>query len=122
VNPGRKVVHRLYDQRGLATVDLMSLADEDLGFPLEVRHHRESGVGRTLDESRVSATEKLLEPATLAAPSDDPAEVAEARKRRVSDLDRLDPGVKRLVNPHVYHVSVTRRLADLKTRLIEETL
>jgi len=44
------------------------------------------------------------------------------RKRRVSDLDRLDPGVKRLVNPHVYHVSVTRRLADLKTRLIEETL
>jgi nicotinate phosphoribosyltransferase len=48
--------------------------------------------------------------------------VAEARKRRVSDLERLDPGVKRLVNPHVYHVSVTRRLADLKTRLIEETL
>jgi len=122
VNPGRKLVHRLYDERGLATVDLMSLADEDLSFPLEVRHHRETGMGRTLDESRVSATEHLLEPATLAAPSDDPAEVAEARKRRVSDLDRLDSGVKRLVNPHVYHVSVTRRLADLKTRLIEETL
>ena len=122
VNPGRKRVHRLYDQRGLATVDLMGLADERLGFPLEVRHHRETGIGRTLDESRVSATEELLEPATLAAPSDDPAVVAEARKRRVSDLERLDPGVKRLVNPHVYHVSVTRRLADLKTRLIEETL
>jgi nicotinate phosphoribosyltransferase len=122
VNPGRKRVHRLYDQRGLATVDLMGLADERLGFPLEVRHHRETGIGRTLDESRVSATEELLEPATLAAPSDDPAVVAEARKRRVSDLERLDPGVKRLVNPHVYHVSVTRRLADLRTRLIEETL
>ena len=122
VNPGRKRVHRLYDQRGLATVDLMGLADERLGFPLEVRHHRETGIGRTLDESRVSATEELLERATLVAPSDDPAVVAEARKRRVSDLERLDPGVKRLVNPHVYHVSVTRRLADLKTRLIEETL
>jgi len=122
VNPGRKRVHRLYDERGLATVDLMSLSDEDLQFPLEVRHHRETGIGRTLDESRVSATEELLEPVTLTAPSDDPAVVAEARKRRVSDLDRLDPGVKRLVNPHVYHVSVTRRLADLKTRLIEETI
>ncbi len=122
VNPGRKRVHRLYDQRGLATVDLMGLADEALQFPLEVRHHRETGIGRTLDESRVSATEELLEPVTLAAPSDDPAVVAEARKRRVSDLERLDPGVKRLVNPHVYHVSVTRRLADLKTRLIEETI
>ena len=122
VNPGRKLVHRLYDQRGLATVDLMSLADEALEFPLEVRHHREAGIGRTLDDSQVSVTEALLEPATLAAPSDDPAVVSEARKRRVSDLDRLDPGVKRLVNPHVYHVSVTRRLADLKTRLIEETV
>jgi nicotinate phosphoribosyltransferase len=120
VNPGRKLVHRLYDERGLATVDVMSLADEDLQFPLDVRHCRETGIGRTLDESRVSAIEELLEPATLTAPSDDPAVVAEARKRRVSDLDRLDPGVKRLVNPHVYHVSVTRRLADLKTRLIEE--
>jgi nicotinate phosphoribosyltransferase len=37
-------------------------------------------------------------------------------------LERLDPGVKRLVNPHVYHVSVTRRLADLKARLIAEAL
>jgi nicotinate phosphoribosyltransferase len=122
MNPGRKRVHRLYDQRGLATVDLMALADETLGFPLEMRHHRETGIGRTLDESNVSATEELLEPVSLAAPSDDPAVVAEARKRRVSDLERLDPGVKRLVNPHVYHVSVTRRLADLKTRLIEETV
>jgi nicotinate phosphoribosyltransferase len=100
----------------------MALADETLGFPLEMRHHRETGIGRTLDESNVSATEELLEPVSLAAPSDDPAVVAEARKRRVSDLERLDPGVKRLVNPHVYHVSVTRRLADLKTRLIEETV
>ena len=49
-------------------MDLMGLADERLGFPLEVRHHRETASGRTLDESRVSATEELLEPATLAAP------------------------------------------------------
>jgi nicotinate phosphoribosyltransferase len=38
----------------------------------------------------------------------------------VADLERLDPGVKRLVNPHVYHVSVTRRLAELKSRLAAE--
>jgi nicotinate phosphoribosyltransferase len=121
VNPGRKRVHRLYDQRGLATVDLMSLADETLEFPLEIRHHHEHGVARILDRSRVTSTEELLEPVRLEPPVDDPALVAEARKRRVSDLERLDPGVKRLVNPHVYHVSVTRRLAELKARLIEET-
>ncbi|MGH8913181.1 MAG: nicotinate phosphoribosyltransferase [Acidimicrobiia bacterium] len=120
INPGRKRVRRIYDQRGLATVDLMSLADEDLDYPLEVHHHRESGVSRVLEQSRVSAVEDLLEPARLAAPVDDPEVVAEARKRRVADLDRLDLGVKRLVNPHVYHVSVTKRLADLKARLVAE--
>jgi hypothetical protein len=30
--------------------------------------------------------------------------------------------VKRLVNPHVYHVSVTRALSVLKARLIAETV
>jgi nicotinate phosphoribosyltransferase len=122
VNPGRKRVHRLYDQRGLATVDLMSLVDEELEYPLEVHHHRDSGVARVLERSRVSASEELLEKTRLEPPVDDPAVVAEARKRRVADLERLDPGVKRLVNPHVYHVSVTRRLAELKAQVIAETL
>jgi len=122
VNPGRKRVHRLYDGRGLATVDVMSLADEDLEYPLQVHHHQDSGVTRVIESDRVSASEEVLERAILAAPGDDPAVITEARRRRVSDLGRLDPGVKRLVNPHVYHVSVTRRLADLKARLIAEAL
>ncbi len=117
VNPGRKVVRRLYDQRGLANVDLMSLADEDLAYPLQIHHHHETGISRTLEQARVSEVEQLLEKALLEPPVDDPAVVSEARIRRVADLERLDPGVKRLVNPHVYHVSITRRLADLKRDL-----
>ena len=42
------------------------------------------------------------------------------RQRREADLARLDPGVRRLVNPHIYHVSLTDAVADLRTRLIEE--
>jgi nicotinate phosphoribosyltransferase len=122
VNPGRKQVRRLYDRRGLATVDLMSLHDEGLEFPLAVLHHHEFGITRVLDEAKVSSTEELLEETSLEAPADDPAVVTEARKRRVADLERLDPGVKRLVNPHVYHVSVTRALSELKVRLIAETV
>jgi len=120
VNPGRKRLHRFYDERGLATVDLMSLADETLDYPLEVQHHRDAAVARVLDTSHVSGAEELLESTRLEAPADDPAVVAEARKRRVADLERLHPGVKRLVNPHVYHVSITRRLAELKAGLISE--
>ena len=41
------------------------------------------------------------------------------RVQRQADLDRLDPGVKRLVNPHAYHVSLTRDLWSLKQGLID---
>jgi nicotinate phosphoribosyltransferase len=40
------------------------------------------------------------------------------RLRRRDDLDRLDPGVRRLVNPHIYHVSLTRAVKDLQTSLV----
>ena len=32
--------------------------------------------------------------------------------------ERLDPGVRRLVNPHLYHVSLTPALWDLKQDLV----
>ncbi|MEA2011411.1 MAG: hypothetical protein U9N78_11960, partial [Actinomycetota bacterium] len=35
------------------------------------------------------------------------------------DLHRLDPGVRRLVNPHVYHVSLTEQVKQLQGDLIE---
>ena len=44
----------------------------------------------------------------------------ELRRRRQADLDRLDEGVRRLVNPHIYHVSLTQQLWDLKQRLVAE--
>ena len=45
--------------------------------------------------------------------------VEEMRARRQADVERLDSGVRRLVNPHVYHVSLTERLWRLKQELIE---
>jgi nicotinate phosphoribosyltransferase len=33
---------------------------------------------------------------------------------------RLDPGVRRLVNPHIYHVSLTERLFALKEALVAQ--
>ena len=42
------------------------------------------------------------------------------RRQRDHDLERLDPGVKRLMYPHRYHVSLTEKLWQLKQDLIEE--
>jgi nicotinate phosphoribosyltransferase len=52
----------------------------------------------------------------------DPPALEEMRARRAEDVARLDPGVRRLINPHVYHVSLTERLWELKQALIEGTL
>jgi nicotinate phosphoribosyltransferase len=44
------------------------------------------------------------------------------RKQRVADIERLDAGVRRLINPHIYHVSLTQKLWDLKQGLIRSAL
>ena len=41
------------------------------------------------------------------------------RARREADMSRLDPGVRRLMNPHVYHVSLTQALWELKQETVE---
>lgn len=44
----------------------------------------------------------------------------EIRLRKQADLERLDPGIMRLVMPHNYHVSLSERLWQLKQELIQE--
>ena len=47
----------------------------------------------------------------------DPVPVEVLRRRRLADLKRLDPGVRRLVHPHLYHVSLSQALWDFKQDL-----
>ena len=43
------------------------------------------------------------------------------RQKRHNDLAKLDSGVKRVVNPHIYHVSLTNSLWELKQNLMKST-
>jgi nicotinate phosphoribosyltransferase len=120
INPGRKTVHRVYDQRGSATADVLAQAGEDLKGALDLYHPTEPATSRHLPAERISGIEALLEPVDLGARVDEREAVEKARERRRADLDRLDTGVRRLVNPHVYHVSLSRESFQLKQRVIEE--
>jgi nicotinate phosphoribosyltransferase len=117
VNPGRKQVARVYGQRGKAVADVLALADEELGAPLHVNHHSDPILERTI--TRISEVEQLLVPFST-EPVDQHEAILAARARRDADLERLDPGVRRLVNPHVYHVSLSDAVAEMKTTLIHE--
>jgi nicotinate phosphoribosyltransferase len=44
------------------------------------------------------------------------------RAVRETDIDALDPGVRRLMNPHIYHVSLSQKLWDLKQSLKKKAL
>jgi nicotinate phosphoribosyltransferase len=46
-------------------------------------------------------------------------DIEEMRRRRVEDVERLDPGVRRIMYPHIYHVSLSERLWNLKQELIK---
>jgi nicotinate phosphoribosyltransferase len=44
------------------------------------------------------------------------------RQQRDADVERLDPGVRRLMNPHIYHVSLSEKLWKTKQQLIASAL
>jgi nicotinate phosphoribosyltransferase len=122
INPGHKLAWRVYDRRGKATADLLSLDDED---PRQMErillhHPTEHTTYRALEREDVSEVQALLvdvlKDGRLVY---DLPSIEDMRARRRADVERLDSGVRRLVNPHVYHVSLTGRLWDLKQELIE---
>ncbi len=121
-NPGHKRIWRAYDERGKATADVMSLDDEDLQNLDEfmIHHPSEHAVCRTLKKEELSAVEPLLEKVWEDGNQIQERKTLEGiRNQRIEDLSVLDPGVLRLTNPHIYHVSLTEQLWKIKQDLIQ---
>lgn len=124
LNPGRKRLWRAYDERGVATADILSTAEETVG-PGERRlhHHALPDVSRRV---AISAADELLTTVVdggrivVDGGVEALRDLDAARARRVADVERLDPGVRRLIRPHEYHVSITEDLFALKRRLLAE--
>jgi nicotinate phosphoribosyltransferase len=123
LNPGVKRLWRLYDDRGWATADVLAAADERLepGADLVLHHHSRPDVARHVPAGAWSRAEQLAVPLVADGPVGDAGTdpITAARARRDADVAALDPGVRRLVNPHVYHVSITERVAALKAELVD---
>ncbi|MBN1285194.1 MAG: nicotinate phosphoribosyltransferase [Anaerolineae bacterium] len=124
-NPGQKRVWRVYDKRGKATADLLGLDDED---PREMdkillHHPIEHATYRVLNREDITEVEPLLVEIlregelVYTLPS-----IEDMRELRQNDIARLDIGVRRLMNPHIYHVSLTQRLWGLKQKLITSAI
>lgn len=122
LNPGQKRLWRLYDQRNKAVVDFMSQEEEDPHRMERIflRHPTQHAKQRILDRATLSEIEPLLVTVLDAGKQVYQCPSLEAiREQREADLNRLDPGVKRIINPHIYHVSLSERLWNLKQELID---
>ncbi len=118
--PGSKRVWRIYDERGMAAADLLALEDEEPAqSALTLRHPRERTKRRELAVEQISQIEPLLvdvlDEGRLVC---ERVGIEQIRAVRRADVERLNAGVRKLVEPHAYHVSVSERVWALKERLL----
>lgn len=117
-NPGVKNVWRLYDQKGAARLDLISCADETIEAGVEYLLHHPSADWRQLkfEPSRVEPLLfKVMENGTRTEQLPEITQIQAFMKERIQGFD---PTYLRLLNPHIYKVSITDALFNLKVSLI----
>ncbi|MBN2159092.1 MAG: nicotinate phosphoribosyltransferase [Spirochaetes bacterium] len=124
-NPGVKNVMRFYDGKGVMLADLIHLEEEaedlrklvDRRKPIRFNHPAtdyakftlfEYGSANTLIEPVMMQGEIMKERPTL-------QEIREYRQRQV---DLLDATFKRLLNPHIYKISLSDALKGMKSGMI----
>ncbi len=123
-NPGMKELWRVYQGRR-AVADLVGLKGErpEKTESLLLHSATDPGVSRSLTgcaENPLTFETLLVPLARFGERSGHCPDMVQMRERRQTDLGRLHDGVKRVVAPHRYHVSLTERLCREKRRLMAE--
>ncbi|MDR0597990.1 MAG: nicotinate phosphoribosyltransferase [Treponema sp.] len=125
-NPGLKQVFRLRDSQGMSVADILSL-EENGPAPFEkgnryVFWHPAADYRHfyhTLEGEAEPLLKRRLEKGELLVPE---PSLEEIRLHVKADLETFDQSHKRILNPHVYKVSVTPELRQLKLNLIQSYL
>jgi nicotinate phosphoribosyltransferase len=122
-NPGVKQVWRFTNEGKSPVADLICLVEEEVTAGKAYTFHHPSGDYRKFVLSEYAAATPLLKLAMKAGtivgelPS-----ISAIRSKACQELDLLDDTFKRLINPHVYRVSLSDKLAVMKTLLVKENL
>src|SRR5574344_673107 len=125
-NPGIKNVWRLYDEDGMARADILALQDEEIK-PNEERTYYHPMIDYrqfVFTPTTVKAMlKKRLEGGKRIEPRlPDAEQLRLSRETMQREIETLDPSYKRILNPHIYKVSITEELKDLKMKFITENI
>lgn len=125
-NPGIKSVYRLYDAQGMAIADIISQSDEILKPNVEGTFYHPMVDYRQFScaPSKVlPLLHKVIEQGKcLTPPLSQGEQIRVSKDHMESSLATFDPSYKRILNPHIYKVSLTQQLKDLKVDFIRHNI
>ena len=125
-NPGIKNVYRLYDDQGMARADILALEDEVIESGKEYRYYHPMVDYRQFVYKACSVKpmlKKRLEKGQRIEPRlSDSQQLADSRRKMMAEIETLDASFKRILNPHIYKVSMTEKLKDLKLSFIKANI
>lgn len=122
-NPGIKQVYRFYGADGLAIADMITLDDEKVeeGNDYVLYHPFNDGDIFQMKASKYASVEKLLHCVMKDGRMvDKPRELKEIQSFAKQSQAHFHKSYKRLINPHIYKVSLSEELKTLKHELILE--
>lgn len=121
-NPGVKNVWRLFDEDGTFKADVLALEDESIPLGEKCRYFHPANDLQSFacSASRAESllTRKMAGGRRTAPVLSATESLALARNRAQDGLATLDKTYKRILNPHVYKVSLTEKLKNLKLELM----
>ena len=125
-NPGIKNVFRLYDSNGMAYADILALEDEVIEENKEYRYYHPMVDYRQFAFSAAKIEpllKKRIENGNRVLPRlSDSEQLNLSRTNMQSQLEAFDESYKRILNPHIYKVSLTEKLMNLKKDFIEKNI
>ena len=120
-NPGIKQVYRFYDENDNALADLITLDDEEVRDDVNHTFFHPFSMGDFFvmrkgqySYARPMLSQKMKDGRRICAKRD----LKEIQAYAASNLEHLHKSYKRQINPHIYKVSLSKRLRDLKMDLI----
>ncbi len=125
-NPGIKNVFRLYDENSMALADILALEGETLQENKEYRFYHPM-----VDYRQFACIAAKIEPLLKLRIKDgkrtserilDSEQLRISRRTMQEQLAGFDESYKRILNPHIYKVSITEELKNLKIDFIKKNI
>jgi nicotinate phosphoribosyltransferase len=116
-NPGIKKIIRVTGENGKLTGDILALEEESLSSPAETFDQLFPHQKRILKGSFEEVLQPIFLEGQLVYRS---PPLMKIRERALNQVDLLEDEYKRLLNPEYYWVGLSKKLSNLKQRLLTE--